>query len=170
MKIRALQLDLARQKENLPFIFSYIDFAKKYEYNTVFLYLENAVRADFTPFFDKNETYSKTEISEIVAYAKNKGIEIVPAFETLGHLAKFFEYPELSSLAEHDAKTRGRSFASNVDSCGCVSNPAFYEFIDKYITDVCSVFPGEYIHVGLDEAWDFALCEKCQNRIRNGES
>lgn len=170
MKIRALQIDLARQKENLSFIFSYIDFAKKYEYNTIFLYLENAVRTENTLFFDKEDTYSETEIREIVSYATARGMEIIPALETLGHLEKFFEYPKLLPLAERDAKLRGRGLSGGIDSCGCVSNPAFYEFIDKYVSDVCALFPSKYVHVGLDEAWDFLVCEDCQARIQKGES
>ena len=170
MKIRALQIDLARQKENLPFIFSYIDFAKKYEYNTVFLYLENAVRTENTLFFDKEDTYSEAEIREIVSYATERGIEIIPALETLGHLEKFFEYPALLPLAEKDAKLRGRGLSGGIDSCGCVSNPAFYEFSDRYVSDVCALFPSQYVHVGLDEAWDFLACEACQARIQKGES
>ncbi len=170
MKLRILQIDLARQKENLPYIFSYIDFAKKYEYNAVLLYLENAIRTEDTAFFDKEETYSAEEIRQIVNYATSQGIEIIPALETLGHLEKFFEYPQLLPLAEQDAKTLGRGLNGELDVCGCISNPKFYEFIDKYVSDVCALFPSKYVHVGLDETFDFAVCEKCHNRIKNGES
>lgn len=170
MKIRALQIDLARQKENLPYIFSYIDFAGKYQYNTIILYLENAIRTEDTEFFDKEETYSANEIREIVNYATSKKIEVIPALETLGHLEKFFEYPQLVPIAEEDARERGRGLNGDIDVCGCVSNSAFYQFIDKYVSDVCALFPSKYVHVGLDETFDFAVCEECQKRIKNGES
>lgn len=170
MELRALQIDLARQKENLSFIFSYMDFAKKYEYNTIILYLENAIRTEDTYFFDVEETYSVAEIKEIVSYANQRGLDVIPALETLGHLEKFFEYPQLLPLAEKDARIYGRGLNGDVDVCGCVSNPAFYEFIDKYVSDVCALFPSQYVHVGLDETFDFAVCEECQKRIKNGES
>ena len=57
----------------------------------------------------------------------------------------------------------------DIDVCGCVSNPAFYKFMDKYVSDVYALFPSQYVHVGLDETFDFAVCEECQKRIKNGE-
>ena len=89
LKLRILQLDLARQKENMAFIKKYIDFAKEWNYTHVLFYLENAVRTKDTPFFNKEETYSEEEILEMVSYANSKGIDIIPAFENLGHQEKF---------------------------------------------------------------------------------
>lgn len=170
MEIKAIQIDLARQKENLPFIFSYMDFAKKYEYNTVVLYLENAVRTEDTCFFNEEETYSIAEIKKIVAYAQSQGLDIIPAFETLGHLEKFFEYEQLRPLSEQGAIEKGRGLHGKIDTCGCISNPAFYAFIDKYVSDVSALFPGKYLHVGLDETFDFLVCEDCQTRLRKEET
>ena len=53
----ALQIDLARQKEKIDYVKSYVDMAKKYGYNTVFLYLETCVRTEDTPHFDETETF-----------------------------------------------------------------------------------------------------------------
>lgn len=170
MEIRALQIDLARQKENLDFIFSYIDFAKKYEYNTIFLYLENAVRTSTTSFFSEDDTYSKEEIKKIINYAKSKNIDVVPALETLGHLEKFFRYEELIPLAEKDEYEVGRKLYSHKYTCGCVSNPKFVEFMDGYVKEVVELFDSKFVHVGLDETFNFAVCEKCKERINNGES
>ena len=169
MKIRALQIDLARQKENLEFVYSYIDFASKYEYNTIFLYLENAVRTKDTSFFSEDDTYSEEEIKSIVNYAKQKNIDVVPALETLGHLEKFFRYEELIPLAEKNEFDVGRKLYSHKYTCGCVSNPEFIKFMDKYVSDVVSLFDSKYVHVGLDETFNFAVCEECQKRVLAGE-
>ncbi len=169
MEIRALQIDLARQKENLEFIYSYVDFAVKYEYNTIFLYLENAVRTKNTAFFSQDDTYSEEEIKSIVSYAKKKGVQVIPALETLGHLEKFFRYEELIPLAEKDEFEMGRKLYSHKYTCGCVSNPKFIEFMDEYVKDVVSLFDSKYVHVGLDETFNFAVCKDCRSRIENGE-
>ena len=102
MEIRALQIDLARQKENLSYVFSYVDLAVQGGYNTLFLYLENTVRTKSFQFFSETDTYSEDEIKQIIAYATSKGLDVVPALETLGHLEKFFAYEELIPFAEKD--------------------------------------------------------------------
>ncbi len=169
MEIKALQIDLARQKENLPFIFSYMDFAKKCGYNTIVLYLEHTVRTKRTDFFNADETYSQEEIKQIVDYANKLGLDVIPALETLGHLEKFFRYEELIPLAEKNEYEMGRKLYGYKYTCGCISNPKFLSFMDDYVKEVTSLFPGKYVHVGLDETFNFAVCEACQERINKGE-
>ena len=172
MKLICAQIDLARQKENIPFIKSYIDFAAENGYNSMLCYLENAVRSSETEYFDKNDTYSLDEIREIVNYGDKKGVSLIPAFENLGHMEKFFAYPELEDLSEcENEQLEGRGFCNTPrGSCGCSSNEKLYEFFDKYIGEISSVFTSEYIHMGLDEPFDFAVCPKCAERIKKGES
>lgn len=166
MQIVCLQLDLARQKENLPFIKSYIDFAAENGYNSLLLYLENNVRTQSTLYFDADESYSEAEIREIVAYAETKGIDVIPAFENLGHLERFFRYPAFAELAEcKDAQKEGRGFYTGLGTCGCSSNPALYEVLDNYIREVCALFNSPYVHMGLDEPFDFAVCKRCKDRM-----
>lgn len=167
LKIRALQMDLARQKENIEYVYSYIDLAVKSGYNSVLIYLENAIRTKSTSFFNSDDTYSEEEMLGIVAYAESKGIEIIPALETLGHLEKFLAYPQLAHLGEKDYKTIGRGFDSK-PTCGCLNHPDFYDFIDTYVKEVCALFKSEYVHVGLDETFDFTACEYCQELIKKG--
>lgn len=172
MKLICLQIDLARQKERVDYVKSYMDFAVQNGYNSVLLYLENVVRTPSTEYFDKEDTYSMEEMSEIIAYGTAKGLDVIPAFENLGHLEKFFEYSEWESLSEcEDTSKEGRGFERlKRGSCGCVSNPDLYSRFDAYIKEVGNLFPSQYIHMGLDEPFDFAVCPKCQERIANGET
>ncbi len=172
MSLICLQLDLARQKENIEYIKSYFENAKRWGYNTIVLYLENVVRTPSTSFFSEETTYSMEEMAEIVACAKEIGLDVIPAFENLAHLERFFAYPQLQDLAEWQGSSeQGRGFF-NVPyaNCGCISNERLYQTLDKYIAEVSSLFDGEYIHMGLDEPFDFAVCDKCKERLRNGES
>lgn len=173
MELVCLQLDLARQKENVEYIKSYIQFAKQNGYNAVLVYLENVVRTSKTEYFDKNRTYSQEEIIDLVNYSQKIGIELIPAFENLGHLEKFLEYPQLSHLAEtQDVSVCGRFFdgAGGKADCGCTSNPQLYEFLDEYISEVCSLFSSKYVHMGLDEPFEFAVCDKCMAKINEGKT
>lgn len=172
LKWRILQLDLARQKETVSYIERYADFAAAHGYNALLLYLENAVRTPSTPFFREEETYSEEEIGEIVSYCEGKGLEVIPALENLGHLEKFFLYPELAPLSElYRDRSAGRGFDPfPLGACGCVNEPELNKFFDRYLTEVISLFPGKYVHMGLDEPFDFAVCKKCRARLEAGET
>lgn len=171
MKLICLQLDLARQKESVSFIKSYVDYAVENGYNTLVLYLENAVRTNSVPFFNTEESYSPEEMQDIIAYAENKGLDVIPAFENLGHLERFFVYPQIEKLSEcEDEQKEGRGFDRyKRGSCGCVANPDLYKFMDNYIREVGALFHSPYVHMGLDEPFDFAVCDRCKEKMaRNG--
>ena len=87
-EIRAVQVDLARQMETIPFLKNYIDFIAENHYNTLFLYLEWRIR---TKTFDigKNDGYSADELREIIDYAAVRGIDVIPGLATLGHAEHF---------------------------------------------------------------------------------
>ena len=167
MQLICLQIDLARQKETVEYVKSYIDYAKRCGYNALLMYLENAVRTEDTWFFNEEDTYSAEEILDIIAYAEERGIDVIPAFENLGHIEKFTAYPQFSDILEcQNEALGGRGFGN----CGCTSNPRLYEVMDKYITDVCKLFRSPYVHMGLDEPFDFAVCARCKAEMAKGKT
>ncbi len=172
LDIIGLQFDLARQKENLEYVKNYFSFAKENGYNCVFLYLEGMVRTSVTNFFDKEKTYSLDEIREIVSYAEEIGIEIIPMFENLGHTEHFLERDEYKDLAEfQDVKKEGRGFSVyKRGTNACISNPRLYKILDTYIEEVSGLFKSKYVHVGLDEIFEIGECERCKKRLENGET
>ena len=171
--MRILQIDLARQIERVDFVKSYADFAKECGYNYLLLYLEASIRTPSTAYFDKDCSYSIDEMKEIVNYAESIGLGVIPCFENLPHLEKFFRYERLQSLSElYDDKTITRGYRSDrYGSEGCPSNPDLYKFLDKYFEECMECFKNsEYVHMGLDEVFDLAHCDKCKERLANGET
>ena len=100
MQLICLQIDLARQKETLSFMKSYADFAAENGYNALLVYLENAVRTEDTQYFSTETTYSQEEIQEFVSYATEKGLEVIPAFENLGHITMFASTRDILCLED----------------------------------------------------------------------
>jgi hexosaminidase len=106
--------------------------------------------------------YTQEDIKEVVAYAKERFVNIVPEVDVPGHsLAAVACYPELSCTPGAD-KYRVRSgekimdwhdhgFTALVDNNLCPANEKTYEFLDKVFTEVAQLFPFEYIHTGGDE-------------------
>lgn len=158
--IRALQLDLARQKETLQTIEFFIRFAKDWGYNVVFLYLEGIIQTPSFPYRKTQDSYTIEEIQTILKIAEEVGIEIVPGLATLGHAEHFLDCPELRHLAETNFWYKHML---------CPSHPETHPFLEAYLTDMANLFPSRNFHIGGDEAWALGACPVCQERIRKGE-
>ncbi len=109
--------------------------------------------------------YTKEDVREIVAYAKERHIEVVPEIELPGHaLAALSAYPELSCT--------GGPFEVETDwgvfkDIYCVGNDSVFHFLENVLTEVMELFPSPYIHIGGDEApkYQWEHCVKCQKRM-----
>ena len=169
-KIRAVQLDLARQMETQYFIKNFIDFIADNGFNLLLLYLEDRVRTASYSYPADSECYTTDQMREVVGYAANRGIDVVPCISLLGHAERFLRHPELVGLAELRNGGIGRFGQTGLDVF-CPSNPAVYEFFEKYLAEICAIFPSEYFHMGMDEAWSVGYCETCapQAAVFEGE-
>ncbi|HTM91542.1 MAG TPA: beta-N-acetylhexosaminidase [Flavisolibacter sp.] len=108
--------------------------------------------------------YTQDDLKEIIQYAKERFVNILPEIDVPGHsLAAIASYPELSCTPEANTYrvrsgepimdwSRGAPPIALVDNTLCPANEKVYEFLDKVITEVAQVFPFEYIHMGGDEA------------------
>ncbi len=113
--------------------------------------------------------YSKNDIREIVDYATQHNVTIVPEIEMPGHtLAVLACYPELSCTGgpfEIHPFFKGPNVHEDIF---CVGNEKTFDFIENVLSEVFEMFPSEYIHIGGDEApkarWE--ACQKCQARLK----
>jgi len=113
--------------------------------------------------------FTQDDIRELVAYAKDRFVDIMPEIDVPGHsMAAIASYPELSCTPEAvnyqvisgepfiDWST-GHAIALQ-DNTLCPANEKVYTFLDQVFTEVASLFPFEYIHMGGDECpknyWD----------------
>ena len=107
--------------------------------------------------------YTHEDIREIVRYASDRNITIVPEIDMPGHsMAALAAYPELSVNNEAKFVSPGSKFAEwyedgsfemMIENTLDPTDEAVYEFADKVFTEVAELFPGEYIHMGGDEAY-----------------
>lgn len=159
--IRAVQLDLARQPETMTFIRDFIDFIKSNHFNTLFLYLEWRVR---TKTFDIGEDgYTPEQLREIIDYAGERGIDVIPGLAALGHAELVLQKQQYESYAELRDGVKGR-FKNTVRNDFCPSKPEVRDFIAAYFSEVNDIFKSPYIHVGGDEVWNIGFCPLCRER------
>ncbi len=169
LKIRSVQLDLARQMETVDFIKNFADFAAENGFNALTLYLEARIRTSSFPHPSEEESYSPAQIREIVAHAASRGLDVIPVVSTLGHAELFLRHGALAGLAETRGSFEGR-FGKGHDHVFCPSLPETYTFLRSYLTEVTELFPSSFFHAGCDEAWDMGRCDLCRGRLENGES
>ena len=110
--------------------------------------------------------YTQDEIRDVIAYAKERFITIIPEIDLPGHqLAALATYPELGCTGgPYEVWTQwGVS-----DDVICAGNEKSMQFLEDVLTEVIDLFPSEYIHIGGDECpkvrWQ--KCPKCQARIK----
>ncbi len=164
-KLRAVQLDLARQIESIEYIKSFIDFIDQYDYNCLVLYLEGRIKTESFPYRKDSESYSKKNIQTVVSYAALKSIEVIPVISLFGHAEQFVSCPELEELAELRGDKMGRF--SKFKHVFCPSQETLYDFFASYLAEIADLFPSKYFHAGFDEAWDIAYCDECNKRLEN---
>lgn len=110
--------------------------------------------------------YTQAEIRDLVKYAAERHITIVPEIDMPGHmLAALTAYPNLGCTGgPYDVWQRwGVS-----DDVLCAGNPDVLKFIDTVLGEVLTLFPSEYIHVGGDECpkTRWKTCPKCQAKAK----
>ena len=191
---RGLMLDVSRHFFTKDEVKQYIDAMVRYKYNLLHLGLTNdegwrieikglprltevgawsvkrvGTFGDFIPTTpdeprDYGGFYTQEDIKELVQYAKERFVDILPEINVPAHsLATIASYPELSCTEGADKYvvrsgeqimdwSRGAPPIALVDNTLCPANEKVYEFLDKVVTQVAELFPFEYIHMGGDEA------------------
>lgn len=110
--------------------------------------------------------YTQEQIREIVAYAKERYIEIIPEIDLPGHTsAVLAAYPQLGC---EDKEYKVANRWGVIRDVLCAGNPASLDLFKDIMDEVCDLFPGKYIHLGGDECVKdrWKACPKCQTKIR----
>ncbi len=107
--------------------------------------------------------YTQDEIRDVVAYAADRNITIVPEIDVPGHsMALLAAYPQYSTKKEFKFVNPGAKFAEwysggkfemLIENTLNPADPAVYAFLDMIFDEIAKLFPGEYIHMGGDECY-----------------
>lgn len=177
-RYRGMHLDVARHFFPVEFVKKYIDLLALYKFNTFHWHLtdDQGWRIEILRYprltevgscrdetrvghaRQQPETYDGTrycgyytqdEIRDVVAYAAARHVTIIPEIELPGHAtAAVAAYPELACT---DGPFRVTTTWGIFDDIFCPKEETF-AFLDGVLTEVMQLFPGEYIHIGGDEA------------------
>ena len=112
--------------------------------------------------------YTQDDIREIVKYAAERQIMVLPEIEMPGHTSEVFAaYPWLSCTGEKTFVRPG-SYWPGTDVF-CAGNDSVFTFLEDVLDEVMGLFPSPYIHIGGDEVdkTNWKKCPKCQKRIKD---
>lgn len=112
--------------------------------------------------------YTQEQIQEIVSYATDRGITIVPELDVPGHSAAAISaYPYLSCSQQPQLPMTGGNY-TGMSSSLCPGNDSVFTFLQDVYSEVMALFPSTYIHIGGDEVdkTPWKQCGKCQSRIK----
>ncbi|KVV15723.1 family 20 glycosylhydrolase [Flavobacterium sp. TAB 87] len=107
--------------------------------------------------------FTQEQIKEIIAYAAERQIEVIPEIDMPGHLkAAIDNYPYLSCTNE-------AGWGENFSHPACLGKETTYEFTKNILTEIAELFPSKYIHIGGDEVniQSWKECPLCQKAIKD---
>jgi hexosaminidase len=210
---RGLHLDVGRHMFPVEFIKKYINIMAVYKLNTFHWHLtddqgwrieikkyprltevgawRNGTIIGHYPGTASDNTkhggfYTQEEIKDVIAYARQRYITIIPEIEMPGHgSAAIAAYPWLSCFAQEPTKlspnaanlskiTGGKQVQETwgvFDDVFCAGNDSTFAFLQDVLDEVIALFPSTYIHVGGDECpkSNWKRCPKCQARMQQLE-
>ena len=178
---RGFLMDCCRHFFSVKTIKKYIDLLSLYKMNVLHWHLteDQGWRIEIDKYPKLNNVgswredstgkyggfYTKKEIREIVKYAKERYIEVIPEIELPGHSqAAIASYPFLSCEEKQILVANSWGVFKDIY---CAGNDSVFIFLEDIFREVTELFPDERIHIGGDEAPKFRWenCEKCQKRM-----
>jgi hexosaminidase len=187
---RGVMLDVGRYYYSIDFLKKFLDYMSIHKLNTFHWHLteDHGWRIEIKQYprltqvgawrsgtqFDRTQAnniphggyYTQEQVKELVAYAADRYITIVPEIEMPGHsLAALVSYPELSCTGGPFQMPVKWNIQKDVY---CAGNEKTFEFLENVLTEITTLFPSPIIHIGGDECpkdrWK--NCPKCQARIK----
>lgn len=188
---RGLMLDCGRYYFSMNFLKKFIDYIAMHKMNTFHWHLteDHGWRLEIKKYPRltdigawRTETeyvqgklngtptggyYTQEQARELVRYAAERFVTIVPEIEMPGHsTAALIAYPELSCTGGPFQTLTRWGIQKEIF---CAGNEKTFEFLEEVLTEVAAIFPSPVIHMGGDEApkdrWK--ACAKCQKRIKD---
>lgn len=213
---RGMHLDIGRHYQSIAFIKRYIDFLAFHKLNTFHWHLteDQGWRMEIKRYPEltaigskRNGTiigrypgkgndnkphegfYTQAQIKEVVQYAKERFIEVIPEIEMPGHSsAAIAAYPWLSCFPAKPTEIPANMISAKsieeqkngriklvqetwgvFDDVFCAGNDSVFTFLQHVIDEVITLFPSKYFHIGGDECpkTHWKQCPRCQQRMKD---
>ncbi len=146
LSIRGVSDDISRgQAATVKNLKKFIKVLSHFKINHYYLvYMQDMFKFEKYPDIGKGRgAYTKEEIKDLFAYAKQHFVELIPIFQTIGHWENILHNEKYWQYGEFPG-----SNSLNI------ANDKIYKILDGMIGDLSEAFKSEYFHIGADESWD----------------
>lgn len=119
-----------------------LDLLARFKANQYYFYSEANIAYEGYEAVNASGRYTKGDVRHVIAYARERHIDVVPCLELYGHMHALFRHEQFADLAlpryggEYDPR-----------------NPRIYAVLDDWIAQTAALFPSPWFHVGFDEPW-----------------
>ena len=176
---RSFMLDSGREYQSPEFIKNYLDYLAMLKMNVFHWHLTEGqgwrieikkypqlttIGSSVAEGPSKGKYYTRKEIKDIIQYAADRFITVVPEIDVPGHSqAALIAYPEYTCSGKAPESVMG--FSPHIF---CAGKDKTYSFLKDILDEVCELFPSKYIHLGGDEApkKEWKACSHCQQKIK----
>jgi hexosaminidase len=128
-----------------------IDALARWKANQYYFYTEASIELDGYPLLNPEGRFSKAQIRRIIAYGRERHIDVVPFLELYGHLHDLLR-------VEHYANLGALPHAGEVDP----SNPKVMTLLADWAGQFAELFPSPFVHIGFDETWQIEMVARKQ--------
>lgn len=148
MKMRGISDDISRgQISTMSNFKKIIRFLAMHKMNVYMPYIENEFAFKSFPGFSKGrDPLTSAQVAELDAYGKVYHVQIIPIFETLGHMEDVLRKPQFEKYAEFPGAT-----------CLNISSDSAFLFMKKLLTEIAPAFSSQYFNMAADESFDVGL-------------
>lgn len=120
-----------------------MDFLARWKVNQYYLYSETQIELKGYPLLSVGDRYSQNQIRHIIAYGRERHIDVVPCMEFYAHLHDLFQLEKYADLSPVPHGTEINPRNSRVQA-----------ILSDWVAQIVALFPSPWFHVGLDEAWE----------------
>src|SRR5579864_5721004 len=126
-----------------------LDFLARWKANQYYFYSEASIELDGYSLLNPEGRFSKQQVKRIVAYGRERHIDVIPFLELYGHLHDLLRVEHYSALGSFP-------HASELDP----TNPEVTKLLDDWAAQISELFPSPFVHVGFDETWQIENAAK----------
>ena len=126
-----------------------LDFLSRFKANQYYLYNEASIELKGYPLLNPSGRFSQDEIRRIVAYGRERHIDVIPCLELYGHLHDLFRVEKYSDLSD---VPHGTEFDPR--------NPKVMPLLADWVNQYVQLFPSPFVHIGFDETFQIEIAAK----------
>ena len=126
-----------------------LDFMARWKANQYYFYSEDSIELKGFPLINPEGRFTQDQVREIIGYARQRHIDVVPCLELYGHQHDLFRIERYSSLSD---LAHGTEFDPR--------NPEVMKLLGNWIDQLAELFPSPFVHIGFDETFQIQMSVK----------